>query len=142
MPSLRDLNSLWFPVPVVKTTGYKNVTPSGLKSRKADLYCLIYKEVENIFGCSEKDNNGQHQVHPCHPAYPEKFFVIGSVIDVVDDQEMPYFGGGITPSCCIIPNKSIISQSSAIFPPSKRLMQITIMAICLPVGGIPIRSPL
>src|SRR6266704_4209536 len=47
-----------------------------------------------------------------------------------------------TPSCCIKPRASQLTQPSTILPFVKRAMLIPEMVNCFPVGAIPLRSPL
>ncbi len=49
---------------------------------------------------------------------------------------------GTTPSCCISPRASQLTQPSTILPLEKRAMLIPVMVNCFPVGAIPPRSPL
>jgi hypothetical protein len=49
---------------------------------------------------------------------------------------------GTTPSCCIRPRLSALTQLSTNFPSAILWMTIPVTVICLPVGGMPIRSPL
>ncbi len=53
-----------------------------------------------------------------------------------------YAPEGIAPSCCIKRYWSKSSHSSAIFPSAKRVIIIAVILTDLPVGAIPIRSPL
>src|SRR2546422_915727 len=48
----------------------------------------------------------------------------------------------MTPSCCIKPRASQLTQPSTILPFVKRAMLIPEMVNCFPVGAIPLRSPL
>src|SRR6202030_1559726 len=47
-----------------------------------------------------------------------------------------------TPSCCIKPRASQLTQPSIILPSVKRATLIPEMANCFPVAAIPLRSPL
>src|SRR6266478_5453422 len=47
-----------------------------------------------------------------------------------------------TPSCCIKPRASQLTQPSTILPFVKRAMLVPEMVNCFPVGAIPLRSPL
>src|SRR6266478_4699512 len=47
-----------------------------------------------------------------------------------------------TPSCCIKPRASQLTQPSTILPFVKRATLIPEMVNCFPVGAIPLRSPL
>src|SRR5579875_473692 len=49
---------------------------------------------------------------------------------------------GMTPSCCIMPRSSLLPQCSTILPLATRKMLMPVMLPLLPLGGIPINSPL
>ena len=48
---------------------------------------------------------------------------------------------GIAPSCCIMPRSSSLTQLSTNFPSLMRSISIPVKLTCLPVGGMPMKSP-
>src|SRR6266404_2597550 len=61
---------------------------------------------------------------------------------VVADAALSFPSSATTPSCCIKPRASQLTQPSTILPFVKRATLIPEMVNCFPVGAIPLRSPL
>src|SRR6266478_1978212 len=61
---------------------------------------------------------------------------------VVADVALAFPTSATTPSCCIKPRASQLTQPSTILPFVKRATLIPEMVNCFPVGAIPLRSPL
>ena len=59
------------------------------------------------------------------------------------ERSLPGYPDGwpMTPSCCIMPSRSGAGHSSAILPPSMRLMLMFVISTSLPVGAMPQSSP-
>src|SRR5215212_6921527 len=80
--------------------------------------------------------DGRRVVEPAHPRLPDEQRRLGAAGYVVAAS-----GVAITPSCCIMLIWSNSRHVSTILPLAIWSMIIAGTATCLPVGGMPIRSP-